>query len=305
MNKTTPSLQQLRYLLALEHTGNFSKAAHLCFVTQSTLSLGIKDLEATLGQKVVERRGRQTHLTTFGQNIAAKAEQVMGHVQDIMALAHHSEDPLSGVLSLGVIPTIAPYFLPRILPTLQKDFSRLELQLYEDLSSRLIESLRTGRLDVVLMAFPYDTPGMQQFPLFEEAFMLACPCDTKIKPPNPMSLKDLESQTVLLLEDGHCLRDHALSACKIASPSQRKTFSATSLPTLIQMVQHGFGVTLLPEMACHSGSLPDGIDLISFKSPQPKRHIGLVWRKNTAKRSDYMLLGDTMKAAIKELQNAT
>lgn len=297
MNVISPTLKQLRYLIALEQTGSFSDAAELCLVTQSTLSLGIKDLEHILEQSVVDRSSRKAKLTPFGQSIADKAKSIMAVVDEIMTLANLSNEPLSGIIRLGVIPTIAPYFLPKILSPLTQKFPNLELQLHEDLTARLLEKLQKGQIDIALMAFPFETPGMKQYILFEEPFFLA-----SNKPQNVqrLSLNALEDQNILLLEDGHCLRDHALQACKLASPAQRKTFSATSLPTLIQMVQHGFGVTLLPEMACQSAALPKGIALTPFTSPEPQRQIGLAWMDNPYRAAEFELLADS----IKELQNS-
>jgi LysR family hydrogen peroxide-inducible transcriptional activator len=284
-----PTLRQLEYLIALEDTGSFSRAAEKCLVTQSTLSAGIKELETILGQKVIER-GRKASLTPFGQQTSDQARKIFTDVDSILARSKSLCLPLSGPLRLGVIPTIAPYLLPRILPGLQKQFPTLELQLHEDLTERLLEQLHQGRLDVILMAFPYDTPGLSQKILFSEDFVVACPKGHKH--PKAYKTEDLAGEKLLLLEDGHCLRDHALSACKIRLPRQRKTFSATSLPTLIQMVASGYGITLLPEMAGKKGALPSNLELIPFKNPKPSREIGLAWPKNSPLAQDASALHD-------------
>ncbi|MCC6597266.1 MAG: hydrogen peroxide-inducible genes activator [Alphaproteobacteria bacterium] len=294
-----PTLRQLEYLTAIEDTGSFSLAAEHCHVTQSTLSAGIKELETTLNQKMVERggRGRGVTLTPFGQYTADCARLIFTQTDNILAHSRALAAPLSGPLRLGVIPTIAPYLLPGILPVLQKKFPALELQLHEDLTDRLLEALRRAQLDAVLMAFPFDTPGMTRKHLFHENFLVAAPKGHAHT--SPYKTEDLNGEKLLLLEDGHCLRDHALSACGIQRPRQRKTFSATSLPTIIQMVNHGFGITLLPEMAAKHGFLPDGLTLIPFKSAAPGREIALTWMQDHAKAEDFMLLSET----IIQLQN--
>lgn len=291
------TLRQLEYLTAIEDTGSFSLAAEKCLVTQSTLSAGIKELESILGQKIVERGSRRAVLSPFGQHVADKARRIFAETDDILAHSRALSAPLSGPLRLGIISTVAPYLLPGILPELQKRFPSLELQLHEDLTDRLIEELRRARLDVALMAFPYDTPGMTQKILFRENFLVACPKGHAR--PRAYKTADLGGEKLLLLEDGHCLRDHALLACGIQLPRQRKSFSATSLPTIIQMVSHGFGVTLLPEMAARGGFLPAGLELTPFESPAPGREIGLTWMQGHPKTRDFTLLGET----IEKLQN--
>jgi LysR family hydrogen peroxide-inducible transcriptional activator len=292
------SLRQLEYLAAIEDTGSFSLAAEKCLVTQSTLSAGIKELETILGQKLIERGPRGAALTPFGRRAAESARKIFAETDDLLARSKSLSAPLSGPLRLGVIPTVAPYLLPRILPGLQKKFPALELQLHEDMTGRLLEELRRGQLDAVLMAFPFDTPGMTQKILFRENFLVACPKD--YAHPRAFQARDLDREKLLLLEDGHCLRDHALLACDIRRPqfSQNRAFSATSLPTLIQMVGHGFGITLLPEMAARAGSLPAGLELIPFSAPAPGRDIGLAWMRGHPKTRDFELLS----TAIEKLQ---
>ncbi|MCD8497517.1 MAG: LysR substrate-binding domain-containing protein [Alphaproteobacteria bacterium] len=209
-----------------------------------------------------------------------------------MKKARQMSRPMAGPLRLGVIPTVAPYLLPRILTPLQENYPDLELQLQEDLTERLLEKLRAGTLDAALMAFPYELPDMDATILFSEAFLLACPAGHKTKP-GPLSPADLEGEDLLLLDDGHCLRDHALQACRLQSNTQRKTFSASSLPTLIQMVAHGYGATLLPAMATEE-DLPETIRLIPFKNPKPSRQIGIAWKKGAAQ-------GDNVKTLAKTL----
>ncbi len=289
-----PSLRQLSYLIAIHEHGSFLAAADECAVTQSTLSAGIKELENILGQTLIIRNRKQAHPTPFGLEVIEQAQQILNDTDHIIARSKLLNEPLSGPLRLGIIPTIAPYMLPDILPTLTRKFPKLELQLHEDMTDRLLESLKKSQIDIALLAFPYDTPGMDQHILFEEKFYAAAgknagPSTDRI------NIKDLKPDELLLLEDGHCLRDHALSACDIQLPASRKTFSATSLPTLIQMVKAGFGMTLLPEMACQPGIIPNGIRLLPFTDKHPPtRQIGLCWRKNDPRRRDYDILAKSL-----------
>lgn len=288
-----PTLRQLSYLITLENEKSFSKAATYCNVTQSTLSAGIKDLEQILGHQLVNRAGRSSvSLTAFGTEVAAQAKTVLNRVDHIIASAQQMKAPLSGILRLGVIPTIAPYILPTILPYLQKTFPDLHLQIYEDISERLIDQLEKRQMDAAILAFPYETNGFETRNLFKEDFYLAVPEGARL--PKKLSLDDIKSDELLLLEDGHCLRDHALSACKLQPSTKRKTFSATSLQTLIQMVGYGYGVTLLPEMVTKNGSIPKGINVVPFKSPAPTRQIGMVWQNNSPQKRDLETLFETL-----------
>lgn len=286
-----PSLKQLSYLIAIEEEGSFIAAADKCAVTQSTLSAGIKELENILGQQLVTRGRKKATLTPFGIETAQQAKEILEKTDNIVARSNLLNEPLSGPLRLGIIPTIAPYMLPDILPRFTENFPKLELQLHEDLTERLLEDLRNGRIDVALMAFPYETPDMVQMILFEEPFYAAMSENFEFTQ-SSIRMQDLQPERLLLLEDGHCLRDHALSACDIQLPRQRKTFSATSLPTLIQMVRHGFGLTLLPEMTTRPDVIPQDIRLLPFKDKNiPTRQIGLCWNRNSHKKQDFEALG--------------
>ncbi len=288
-----PTLRQLEYLIALQDEKSFSNAAEICNVTQSTLSAGIKELETILDQNLVIRGRKNVNLTAFGVETAYHARQILCEVDKITARALAIKSPLTGPLRMGVIPTIAPYFLPQILPSLQKKFPALELQLYEDLSERIVKKLQQGALDLLLMAFPFETLGMRQMPLFEEDFYLACP---KGQEPhkNEISTKDLDAENLLLLDDGHCLRDHAIAACNLQLPLTRKAYSATSLQTLVQMVNSGYGMTLLPAMATQPQNLPQNVSVLAFKDPKPTRIIGLAWRSGHPRRDEFETLGRVM-----------
>lgn len=285
-----PSLRQLQYLIALNDEKSFSKAATICHVTQSTLSAGIKELENILGQPVIDRSKRKVILTPLGLEMVHQSEMILERAQKMMNRAKSFEEPMSGPLRLGVIPTIAPYLLPDILPRIQKQFPRLELQIYEDMSERLIDSLNKGDIDLALMAFPYDTPNLSQKILFDEEFCLGVP-KARIFENENITASDLDPGELLLLEDGHCLSDHALSACDIQLPKRRKAYSASSLPTLMQMVVSGYGITLIPDMAIAARAVPKGIKLIRFKHPPPLRQIGLCWRTGSPRIEDFMTLG--------------
>ena len=290
-----PSIRQLSYLIAIEDHGSFVKAAEECGITQSTLSAGIKELENILGQQLIIRGRKRANLTPFGIEVADQARQIIDETDQIVSRSKLLSEPMSGPLRLGIIPTIAPYMLPDILPKINERFSRLELQLHEDITDRLLDKVRKGQIDVILMAFPYETHDLTQCILFEEKFYAAASAKSESLA-DSINIHDLEPETLLLLEDGHCLRDHALSACDIQLPRQRKTFSATSLPTLIQMVRAGFGITLLPAMACLPSVLPQDIRLIPFKDKKPPtRQIGLAWKSGDPRRRDYDLLAECIK----------
>ncbi len=293
-----PTLQQLKYLIALHDEQSFSKAAIHCNVTQSTLSAGIKELEFLLNQPLANRSKRQISLTPFGLEIIDQSREILKQVQNISERAQQLSEPLSGPMRLGIIPTIAPYFLPKLLPALQKKFPKLEIQIHEDLSENLVHKMKNGNLDLLLMAFPYDTQDLHERSLFNENFVLACPKGT-YKNKSPIKTSDIDNDNLLLLEDGHCLRDHALDACNLKPSGRRQSFSATSLPTLVQMVQHAYGSTLLPEMAIKNAELSGDIEIIQFQNPKPSRKIGLAWPKNNPKTSDYEAIASTITTLIK------
>jgi len=270
-----PTFKQLQYLIALSTEPNFAKAAAKCFVSQSTLSAGLMEMENLLGQKVLNRGRKKTTLTPFGQEVLKTAQNVTAQMNALTARAQSLSAPLSGPFRLGLIPTIAPYLLPQILPPLQKQFPNLEFQIVENLTATLMNKLNEGALDLAILAFPYDTAPLNQMIFKHEEFFAAAPKGTfknkKIK------IDDLKSQQLLLLEDGHCLRDHALSACKIPAGNEQKNLSATSLQTLIQMAAQGGGVTMLPAMVTQYGAMPKALEIKPFHSPKPTRQIGAAW----------------------------
>lgn len=285
-----PTLRQLQHFAALAETLSFSRAADYCHVTQSTLSASLAQLESILGQKLFDRGTRKVNLTPVGKDLLEPAHAIIQQAENLVRQAKKQHAPLSRTLSLGIIPTIAPYLLPRMLPAIHDSYPNLDLILREDITSRQVESLRRGQVDLILMAFPYDTQGMDTMMLWEEYFVLAHN-DDAIKSSKKFDVADLQNEKILLLDDGHCLRDHAIAACRLTPSAGRKKLGATSLQTLIQMVQHGYGSTLLPEMAAQPEFLGKDILIQRFGSPPPSRQIGLAWRHNDPRSGEFRLLG--------------
>lgn len=293
-----PTTKQIEYFLSVAEHMSFSKAAEECHVTQSTLSAGIAALETLLGHNLFERAGRTVRLTSLGETAIPEARKMLEHGRNITAMARSKNQPLTGTLKMGIIPTIAPYLLPQLLPSLQKQFPNLSLQLQEEQSGALVELCTKGAVDMILLAFPYEMPNLRQVEMLSEKFFLACPQDRWHK--KTASIDDLEGQELLLLEEGHCLREHALAACSFRPKAKKDAFNATSLATLIQFVQHGYGITLLPEMAVNWGNIPKGINIVPFKSPAPQRQVGFAWRKNHPREKEFMLLTKAIKGLLKK-----
>ncbi len=294
-----PTLRQLQFLDAIAKDGSFSRAAQKCHVTQPTLSSAIKELEALLGVQLVEREARGASLTRAGEETARRARLVLSEAQDLVAAAHDAGEPLSGDFRLGAIPTIAPYVLPKILPGLHADYPRLRLYLREDTTDRLIEGLHARRIDAALIALPWDAPGIETEALADDEFLFIGPRGHPLANRNGLSPDDLSDQELLLLEDGHCLRDHALSVCSVTRGRGREEVSATSLQTLVHMVAGGLGVSLLPKLAADSG-VTAGADVVvrSFTEPVVGRAIGIAWRTGTPRRDEISLIGEAVKTAL-------
>jgi LysR family hydrogen peroxide-inducible transcriptional activator len=286
------SLRQLRYLESLAETRHFGHAAETCAVSQPALSMQIKELEYELKLSLVERRKSGVELTEKGEEIARRARTILASVRDLVDFAKREEGVLSGVLKLGAIPSVAPYLLPAALPELQRCFPALNLQLRETMTENLVHELVTGDLDVILIALPIDDPEVETLHLFDDNFILA----TKATPGNARlrraSQDMLADERLLLLEEGHCLRDQALSYCHMMTREARESFGASSLATIVQMVANGYGVTLLPKMAISSEIHQGGdIRLLRFPEPQPKREIGLAWRKTSPRKAEFAQFG--------------
>jgi LysR family hydrogen peroxide-inducible transcriptional activator len=276
----------------LTETEHFGRAADRCFVSQSAFSNAIKELETTLEAQLVDRTNRNVTITATGQQIAVQARLVLRDLDSLVETAQGQKEPLTGELRLGVIPTIAPFILPDALPGLRKKHPELRLLLIEDQTQRVYSRLMAGELDLLLMALPWDMQGVETLPLFKDAFCLACHESTSHVDPENYRFSRLDSDSILLLEDGHCLRDHALAACKIRNTQKVSRFGASSLLTLIEMVDADLGVTFLPEMARGSSLLGNTRVKLHPLGEQSYREIGLVWRKGSRRVEEFELLGE-------------
>lgn len=296
------SLRQLRYLRALERSRHFGRAAQACAISQPALSMQIKEMEGALGVPLVERGRGEVRLTEEGREIARRAERILLEVQDLQDYAVQSRGELGGALTLGVIPTVGPYLLPAVLPKLQDRHPNLQLRLRETRTETLLEAVAAGELDVALLALPIVHPRIESMSLFEDRFLLVVPAGADA--PQAARLEDLNAESLLLLEEGHCLRDQTLALCGAAQAETMRRFGATSLATILQMVASGYGATLLPEMAAEAEIKPQApLKLLRFASPAPRRSIGLVWRASSPRREQFRRLGafvrDTWKTASK------
>ena len=294
------TLKQLRYFEALAHHGHFGRAADASGISQPALSMQIKELEETLGTELFERNARQVQLTGFGEEIALRVREILRSVDDLADLARTAQDKLVGKLRIGVIPTIAPYLLPTIISKLSRQYSGLEIQVRETLTQKLIQELSEGRLDAAIVALPVSEPSLTEYELFEEDFVLVRNIGEKGKPvPDGQSLCD---QRLLLLEEGHCFRDQALSFCNIQSGMQRDGLDGSSLSTLVQMVGAGIGVTLIPEMAVAVETRSAEVSVARFNHPRPSRKIGIIWRKSNPLASQLEQVSEVVRQSAAALR---
>jgi LysR family transcriptional regulator, hydrogen peroxide-inducible genes activator len=292
------TLRQLRYLEALARHGHFGRAAEECAVSQPALSMQIRELERGLGVDLLERRQGATLLTEIGAEIARRAGLILTATQDLADCARHSDRLLSGNLRLGVIPTLAPYVLPLVLPELQRRHPEVRLDLLETQTKTLVVELAQGRLDVVLLALPLDRPELETLHLFNDRFLLAVPAGDPLAERDRVTARDVNARRLVLLEEGHCLREQALAFCKHRSDGSIG-FGATSLATVMQMVASGYGVTLLPEVAIDAEMRDERVQLRRFAEPQPHRSIGLAWRPTSPRRADFLAFGRMVVEALK------
>jgi LysR family hydrogen peroxide-inducible transcriptional activator len=277
-------LKDLRYLVALADTRHFGHAAARCFVSQPTLSAQLKKLEDYLGVQLIERHPRRVALTEAGAQVVARARRMLEAGDEIVALAQLQRDPLAGRLRLAMLPTIGPYLLPQVTPRIRRRLPRLDLLLYEYQTGPMLEHLQAGEIDVGILALPVPAEGMQQRELYEEPFVVAAPEDNELARRKSVKASDLDGQTLLLLEDGHCLRDQALAVCARTGSREKQDFRATSLETLRQMVASGAGITLLPQLASTGAyGSARGVAIVPFSRPVPVRHIGALWRRTSAR----------------------
>lgn len=291
-------LKDLRYLVAVAEERHFGRAARKSCVSQPTLSAQLRKLEDYLGVRLIERQPRRVALTDAGEKVVARARRILQDSDEIVSMARHASDPLTGTLKIAFIPTIGPYLLPRVAPRLRKALPRLKLLLFEHQTAVLLERLHAGAIDLGILALPVELGGLESRVLFEEPFSVA------LNPGHPLSDKkalrpaDLDGETLLLLEDGHCLRDQALEVCARVNVHESSDYRATSLETLRQMVAAGHGITLLPEMALH-GPYDDARSLIvrPFAKPVPRRHIGAVWRRSSTRLPAIQAVCDTIAGA--------
>jgi LysR family transcriptional regulator, hydrogen peroxide-inducible genes activator len=296
------SLRALGYLVALAETRHFGRAAERCFVSQPTLSAQLKKIEEQLGVQLVER-GQQVRLTDIGERIVERARRVLDEVREIEALARNFQDPLAGELRIGFIPTVGPYLLPFIAAPLRERFPRLKLLLVERQTHRLIELLKNGELDVGVLALPVPGERLVSRVLYTETFQAALPADHRLASRRRLSLEDLDGETLLLLEEGHCLRDQALEACQLARVRETPDFRATSLETLRQMVAAGVGVTLLPSLAVEpQGARAAAMAVRRFRDPEPSRTIAAVWRPGCAREETIGHLCSAVEKIMQRIQ---
>lgn len=292
---TTISMKHLRYFVALAQHGHFGRAAEACAISQPALSAQIKELEAILAARLVERGAKQTRLTGLGETVAHRAADVLRAVDELTDLARASHSPLVGRLRIGVIPTIAPYFLPTVIQALARPYPRLDLQPREAVTQKLVDDLLAARLDTALLALPLDQPSLDVVPLFTEEFVLVRPAaDVDAPVPDAERLRELR---VLLLEEGHCFREQALAFCKLGQPRQRHLIEGSSLATLVQMVGAGIGVTLIPEMAVPIETRSAAVAIARLPHPRPSRHIGMVWRKTDPLADQLVHIADLIRKA--------
>jgi LysR family transcriptional regulator, hydrogen peroxide-inducible genes activator len=294
------TLKQLRYLAALAEHRHFGKAAEACAITQPALSMQIRGLEKDLGANLVERRPGEVILTATGAEVARRAERMLTAARDLTEFARHSGRLLTGRLGLGVIPTLAPYVLPQILPALQQHFPELRVELRETQTRNLIDELARGALDAVLLALPVEESDIETLPLFDDPFLLAIPAADPRKATVRIDPHDIDPQQLILLEEGHCLRDQALAFCgtRIETPGATG-LGATSLSTVMQMVANGYGVTLLPRIALPVEARDTRVKMLRFRQPEPVRHIGLAWRRTSPRKADFSALGKIVKDVLR------
>jgi LysR family hydrogen peroxide-inducible transcriptional activator len=296
------TLRQLRYLGALAEHAHFGRAAEACAVTQPALSMQIRDLERFLGVELVERRPGEIALTEIGLEVAQRGERILAASRDLVDLARHRGRVLHGRLTFGIIPSLAPYVLPRILPPLQQRYPELRLELRETQTKVLIEELLRGTLDVVMLALPVSEAEVETIRLFDDQFLFAVPADDPRPKTFRVSAHDIDPQRLILLEEGHCLRDQALAYCADSRRDHAGKGSmglgATSLTTVMQMVANGYGVTLVPEVAIDVEVRDERVKLLRFAPPQPGRTVGLAWRHTSPRKVDFVALGQIVTETL-------
>ena len=292
------TLRDLEYLVALAETRHFGRAAERCHVSQPTLSAQVRKLEDSLGVTLVERRPRKVALTVAGEAVVERARRMLRDAEDIQALGRASQDPLAGQLRVGFIPTLGPYLLPRVAPRIARALPKLQLMLYEYQTAALVERTVRGEIDLAILALPADTKGLVTRSLFAEAFLVAMPEHHRLTAKKRVKASDLSGEKLLLLEEGHCLRDQALAFCAPRRDT-RSGLGATSLSTVMQMVANGHGVTLLPKIALDVEQRDERVKLLRFRDPEPTRSIGLAWRRTSPRKVDFIALGQIVTETLR------
>lgn len=312
------SLKQLRYFAAIARFGHFGKAAEYCNVTQPALSMQMRELESGLRLKLFERRQHGVQLTDAGGEVLERTKSILTEVRDLEDFAHHHEQVLTGRLRLGVIPSLAPYILPPLLPLMRDQYRDLDLRIRETLTKTLVDELADGQLDVLLLALPIEHPEIVTEALFEDRFLLAAPagwrsrsaaaktsgCKKPARAATRASPALLEGGHLLLLEDGHCMRDQALAFCQLRRIDALDTFGASSLSTIVQMVANGMGLTLLPEISLGVEAKHADVELIPFEAPEPNRTVGLAWRASSPRTRDFEALGAMVSDVASRVRSA-
>lgn len=289
------TMKHLRYFDALARIGHFGRAAESCSISQPALSVQIRELEELLGAPLVERGGRSIRLTTLGEEFVGRARAILRAVDELEDLGRAAQGPLSGRLRLGIIPTVAPYLLPTIIKSLAQVYPGLDPRPREAITGRLIEDLAEAKLDIAIVALPVSEPALEEVPLFEEEFVLVRPLEDAEKPV-PASER-LHEMRLLLLEEGHCFRDQALSVCNITAAATRDVMEGSSLSTLVQMVGAGIGVTLIPEMAIETETRSSSVGVSRLAGRRPTRTIGMVWRKTNPLSAQFARIADIVREA--------
>jgi LysR family transcriptional regulator, hydrogen peroxide-inducible genes activator len=292
------SLRQLRYLAALAEHRHFGRAAEACAVSQPALSMQIRDLEKELAVTLVERRPGETVLTEIGGELARRAGRVLAATRDLEEFARHHGRVLSGRLQLGIIPSLAPYVLPQILPALQRRFPELRIEVRETQTKPLLDELVRGALDAVMLALPVDEPDIETLALFDDAFVLAVPAGEGCSFGSRVTPDEIDQSRLILLEEGHCLRDQALAYCAGARPHAAMGLGASSLATVMQMVANGYGITLVPKVAVDVEVRDERVKLVRFAAPEPGRTVGLAWRRTSPRKADFIALGELVSETL-------
>ncbi len=293
------SIKQLRYFDAVVRIGHFGRASEYCAVSQPALSMQVKNLENELGVQLLERQPQGVKPTKVGLEIAQRGMKILSDARDLRDFAHHRQNVLSGELHLGVIPSIAPYALPPLLPLLREKYPDANLHIRESQTEGLLRELQDGTLDVLLAALPIEQPNMETIRLFEDPFVLAAPADYDAKGRVTVTPDLLKDQRLLLLEEGHCLRDQALSFCQLQQIGNINTYGASTLSTIVQMVANGMGMTLLPKMSLALESRNQNVRLLRFSDPEPSRTVGLIWRSTSPRKRDFVEFGKLVVEAMR------